>query len=80
VETSRASVRSGVRTVVIFSVAFAAGLALFARTYLAPFGSTTGQLVLLTVGALYASGLTLMVALARPPAPVRLLGDSVVLR
>ncbi len=80
VETSRASVRSGVRTVVIFSVAFAAGLALFARSYLAPFSSTTGQLVLLAVGALYASGLTLMVALARPPAPVRLLGDSVVLR
>ena len=80
VETSRASVRSGVRTVVIFSVVFAAGLAVFARSYLAPFGSTTGQLVLLAVGALYAAGLTLMVALARPPAPVRLLGESVVLR
>ena len=51
VETSRASVRSGVRTVVVFSVAFAAGLAVFARSYLAPFGSATGQLVLLAVGA-----------------------------
>ena len=80
VETSRASVRSGVRTVVVFSVVFAAGLAVFARSYLAPFGSTTGQLVLLAVGGLYAAGLTSMVALARPPAPVRLLGDSVVLR
>ncbi len=80
VETSRASVRSGVRTVVVFSVVFAAGLAVFARSYLAPFGSPTGQLVLLAVGALYAAGLSLMVALARPPAPVRLLGDSVVVR
>ena len=79
IETSRASVRSGVRTVVIFSVAFAAGLAVFARSYLAPFGSAEGEVVLGVVGGLYACGLTLMVALARPPAPVRLLGDSVVL-
>jgi tight adherence protein B len=80
IETSRASVRSGVRTVVVFSVAFAAGLALLARSYLAPFGTASGQFVLLAVGALYACGLTLMVALARPPAPVRLLGPAVVLR
>jgi len=78
VETSRASVRSGVRTVVIFSVAFAAALAVFARAYLAPFGTTQGQVVLALVGALYAGGLTLMVALARPPATVRLLGGSAV--
>jgi tight adherence protein B len=80
IETSRASVRSGVRTVVVFSVVFAAGLSLLARSYLAPFGSATGQLVLLVVGSLYAGGLTLMVALARPPAPVRLLGADVVVR
>jgi len=79
IETSRASVRSGVRTVVVFSVVFAAGLAVFAHSYLAPFGSAEGEVVLGVVGALYACGLTLMVALARPPAPVRLLGDSVVL-
>ena len=80
IETSRASVRSGVRTVVVFSVVFAAGLSLLARCYLAPFGTPTGQLVLLLVGGLYAGGLTLMVALARPPAPVRLLGADVVVR
>ena len=80
IETSRASVRSGVRTVVVFSVVFAAGLSLLARSYLAPFGSATGQLVLLLVGGLYAGGLTLMVALARPPAAVRLLGTDVVVR
>jgi Flp pilus assembly protein TadB len=80
IETSRASVRSGVRTVVVFSVVFVAGLTVLARSYLAPFGSAEGQVVLLVVGGLYAGGLTLMVALARPPAPVRLLGDGVVLR
>ena len=77
IETSRASVRSGVRTVVVFSAGFAVLLSIVARSYLAPFGSTSGQLVLLVVGGLYAGGLTLMVALARPPAPVRLLGTEV---
>ncbi len=78
IETSRASVRSGVRTVLIFSVAFAVGLTLVAHGYLAPFGSTVGQLVLAVVGVLYAVGLTSLVALSRPPAPVRLLGKEVV--
>jgi hypothetical protein len=78
IETSRASVRSGVRTVVVFSIAFAVLLTLVARTYLQPFGSAQGQVVLVVVGALYATGLTLMVTLARPPAPVRLLGSQVV--
>ncbi len=60
IETSRASVRSGVRTVVVFSVVFAAGLALLARSYLAPFGSASrARSSCLAVGALYAAGLTL---------------------
>jgi len=62
---------------VVFSVIFAGLLSVLARSYLAPFGSATGQLVLAAVGGLYAGGLTLMVALARPPAPVRLLGRGV---
>ncbi|MGA2836818.1 MAG: type II secretion system F family protein [Acidimicrobiales bacterium] len=80
IETSRASIRSGVRTVVVFSVAFAVGLAVFDRAYLSPFDSAAGQIVLAIVAGLYAAGLTLMVALARPPKPVRLLGQDVVLR
>jgi tight adherence protein B len=80
IETSRASLRSGIRTVLVFSVAFAAVLAVVAHTYLAPFGSAQGQAVLLVVGVLYGVGLTLMVALARPPDPVRLLGARVVER
>ena len=46
VETSRASVRSGVRTVLIFSVGFAVALAVLAHSYLLPFGTPTGQLML----------------------------------
>ena len=80
IETSRASIRSGVRTVLVFSVGFAVALTVLAHAYLAPFGSAVGQIVLLVVGALYALGLTLMVILARPPVPVRLLGREVVQR
>jgi hypothetical protein len=80
IETSRASIRSGVRTVLVFSVGFAVALTVLAHAYLAPFGSVPGQMVLLVVGALYASGLTLMVMLARPPAPIRLLGSEVAQR
>jgi hypothetical protein len=51
-----------------------------AHAYLAPFGSSQGQLVLALVGALYGVGLTSMVSLSRPPSPVRLLGSEVVER
>jgi hypothetical protein len=71
VEASRASARSGVRTVVWFSVGFVTILIVAARSYLTPFGSVTGQLVLLFVGACYASGLALMVRLVRPPSSAR---------
>jgi tight adherence protein B len=80
IETSRASVRSGVRTVLVFSIAFASGLALLAHSYLSPFGTATGQTVLAAVALLYGAGLTSMVWLARPPKPVRLLGSSVTQR
>jgi hypothetical protein len=78
IETSRASVRSGVRTVLVFSVAFVLALVVLAHAYLAPFGTAQGQVVLAVIGVLYAVGLTLMVHLARPPAPIRLLGRQVV--
>jgi tight adherence protein B len=77
IETSRASSRSGIRTVIVFSVAFAAALAVLARSYLSPFGSPTGQVILVAIGALYAGGLILMVRMAKPPAPVRLLAAEV---
>jgi len=80
IETSRASIRSGVRTVLVFSIGFAVALTVLAHAYLAPYGSAVGQVVLLIVGALYAMGLTLMVVFARPPAPVRLLGREVAQR
>ncbi len=71
VEASRASARSSVRTVACFSIGFVALLVVVAKSYLSPFGSTTGQLVLVVVGACYAAGLTLMVRLVRAASPHR---------
>jgi tight adherence protein B len=74
VEASRTSARSGVRTVVCFSIGFVALLMVVARSYLSPYGSITGQLVLVVVGFCYGAGLILMVRLVRPTSwrgPVR---------
>jgi tight adherence protein B len=73
VEAGRASARSSVRTIVVFSIGFAVLLAFLARGYLQPFQSATGQLVLVGVAALYGSGIWLMARLVRPASPVRLL-------
>jgi Flp pilus assembly protein TadB len=73
VDASRAAARSSVRTVVIFSVAFALALTVVAHSYLSPFGTPPGQVVLAVVGAFYALGLMLMVQLVRPAAEMRLL-------
>jgi hypothetical protein len=61
---------------VLFSVAFVGTLAVVAHTYLNPFGTTAGQLVLAVVGLFYVVGLGLMVRLVRPAVEMRLL-DSV---
>ena len=76
VETSRASVRSGVRTVVLFSLGFVALLAVFAHSYLAPFATPAGQVVLVAVAGLYATAIVLMVSMSKPPRAIRLLAHS----
>lgn len=76
IETSRASARSGVKSVIVFSLLFVCLLLVIAGSYLAPFGTTSGQLVLLIVGSLYAAGIYVMIRLVRPPSAVRLLQMS----
>jgi len=76
VEARRASSFSSMRIVAGFSLAFAGGLVLFARSFLAPYGSALGQLVLLVVGAIFGLGLWLMARLVRPPAGERFLARA----
>jgi hypothetical protein len=59
--------------VALFSLAFATVLFVVAHSYLAPFGTTTGQHELQVVCACYAAGFWLMVRLVRPRAGHRLL-------
>ncbi len=73
VDASRASARSSVRTIMLFSLAFVIAVAVMAHSYLSPFRTEVGQLVLGAVGLLYAVGLGLMVRLVRPAPEIRLL-------
>jgi tight adherence protein B len=76
IDASRASARSSVRTVVLFSLGFAGLLAVIGHSYLSPFSTVTGQVVLALVGSLYGVGIALMVRLVRPKPEIRLLdGD-----
>jgi Flp pilus assembly protein TadB len=53
IDAGRARTRTTVRVIVGTTVAFAVGLVLLNRTYLHPYDTPTGQLVLLTVGGLF---------------------------
>lgn len=72
IEASRASARTALRTVAGFSVGFVALLSVFARSYLAPFGTPVGQVVMAAVGGLFACGLWLMARMVRPSLSPRL--------
>jgi Flp pilus assembly protein TadB len=67
------------RTTVKWLTFFVAGFTLFAvlnRSYSAPYGTVTGQLVLAVVAMLYAGGLWWLHHLGSVPAPGRFLGDG----
>ena len=66
VEASRASSRTAVRMITGFSFGLLALMAVFARSYLSPYRSAGGQLVLGFVGCLYGLGLWLMSIMVRP--------------
>lgn len=73
IDAGRSAVTSAVRTVIVFTVGFGAVLTVVAHAYLSPYGTVTGQCVLLVIGATYAVAMGAMVAIARPAPPVRLL-------
>ncbi|WTW93456.1 type II secretion system F family protein [Streptomycetaceae bacterium NBC_01309] len=69
----RARVRTSVRVVVVVTLAMGFGLLMFDRAYLTPYGTTTGQLVLACVGALFAVAFWWLGRLAADRPPVRIL-------
>jgi Flp pilus assembly protein TadB len=73
VTAERRSTRRSAQIVVGVSVGLALGLAIFDHSYVAAYDSVTGQLVLIVVAALYATGIVWMRALARFQVPQRLL-------
>lgn len=73
VDAERTRVHTSVRIVVATTLGMAAGLVLLNRTYLDPFDSGTGQLVLAAVGGLFALAFAWMAKIAAIPAPARLL-------
>jgi len=74
VDAARSGTRSGVRTIILFSLGFMALLTVLAHSYLVPFRTVQGQVVLGFVCALYGSGVWLMARMARQDDPARLLG------
>ncbi len=64
VEAGRARTRTSVRVIVATTVAFAAGVVVFNRAYLDVYNTTTGQVVLLAIGALFAAGFTWLARIA----------------
>jgi tight adherence protein B len=67
VEVARARPRAAMRLVAGIVGLFVGGLVLFAREYLAPYSTVTGQLVLLGIGFYWTLGLLWMARLGRLP-------------
>lgn len=73
VHAARASTQTSVRVVAGVTIAVVAGLLILNRSYLAPYQSVTGQIVLTLVFALFAGGLAWLRQMSRFRAPQRFL-------
>ncbi|WNI15969.1 type II secretion system F family protein [Actinacidiphila sp. ITFR-21] len=73
VMAQRASTRRSVQIVVVVSVGFVLGLAIFNRSFVEPYGTAAGQLVLAVVCGLFAAGFRWLRSLARIETPERFL-------
>ena len=73
VEASRARSRTSVKVVVGVTAGLALGLAVLNRSYLSPYDTALGQLVLLLVGAMFAGAFVWLARMTRPSAPERFL-------
>lgn len=76
VEADRAKPRSNVRTIVILALGLSAGLILFDRTYLEPYGTVKGQIALLGVVATFGAALLWLRRIIRQQPGDRLLVEA----
>ena len=76
VSAERRSTRRSVQIVVLVSVGMAIGLAFIDRSFLAPYSTLIGQLVLALIAVLYGLGIWWLRRLAKFETPQRLLGDT----
>ena len=76
VSAERRSTRRSVQIVILVSVGMAIGLAFIDRSFLAPYSTAFGQLVLALIAVLYGLGIGWLRKLARFESPQRMLGAS----
>lgn len=72
VETGRARTYASSRALVVITLGLAIGLLLFSPTFMTPYDSPTGQIVLTVIGAMFTGALLALVAMSRPALPPRL--------
>ena len=75
VETGRARTYASSRALVAITFGLAVVLLLFAPSFMEPYDSATGQIVLMGIGALFAGALWALVLLGRPASSPRLLAS-----
>jgi hypothetical protein len=73
VETGRARMYASARALVAITLGLAVVLLVFSPSFMRPYGTATGQAVLLVIGALFAGALWSLVMLGRPAPQPRLL-------
>lgn len=73
VETGRARTYASSKALVVITFGLAVALLLVSPTFMAPYGSVTGQAVMVGIGALFAGALWGLVQLGRPAVVPRLL-------
>jgi hypothetical protein len=76
VETGRARTYASARALVAITSGLAVALLVFSPSFMRPYGTATGQVVLVVIGALFAGALWSLVLLGRPVAQPRLLGGA----
>lgn len=78
VEAGRARTRTSVRVIVSTTVVFAIGMVLFNRAYMSAFDTPSGQIVLLGIGIVFASGFIWLTKIANVAEPQRFLAKAAV--